>query len=155
MACRSLLLYCMFFALYPSGTACTRITETVDNNSDWKLAMKKIEELQMIVKFQDARISSLENRCKEPMNQMTELERSLKKQSVRITHLEARVEELETKLKDENVAYEKHARELLANQKQPSSSSTNECSIVRIGRCKIMCHFLFEKISFKLGYLYK
>lgn len=52
---------------------------------------------------------------------------------------------LETMLKEENVTYEKHARELLANQKQPTGSSTNEFSIVRIGKCKIMWHFLFEK----------
>lgn len=48
-------------------------------------------------------------------------------------------------LKEENVTYEKHARELLANQKQPTGSSTNEFSIVRIGKCKIMWHFLFQK----------
>lgn len=48
-------------------------------------------------------------------------------------------------LKEENVTYEKHARELLANQKQYTGSSTNEYSIVRIGKCKIMWHFLFEK----------
>lgn len=60
-------------------------------------------------------------------------------------------------LKEENVTYEKHARELLANQKQPTGSSTNEFSIVRIGKCKIMWHFLFQKKkkSFKLGYLNK
>lgn len=49
------------------------------------------------------------------MDQVTELERSLKKQSVYITNSEARVEELERKLKEENVAFEQHARELLAN----------------------------------------
>lgn len=62
---------------------------------------------------------------------------------------------IETMLKEENVAYKKHARELLANQKQPTGSFRNEFSIVRIGKCKIMCHFLFEKKSFKLGYLNK
>lgn len=41
MACRSLFLYCMFFALLPSGAASSRITETLDNNSDWKFSMKK------------------------------------------------------------------------------------------------------------------
>lgn len=35
---------------------------------------------------------------------------------------------LETMLKEENVPYEKHARELLANQKQPTGSSTNQMS---------------------------
>lgn len=62
---------------------------------------------------------------------------------------------LETMLKEENVAYEKHAREFLANQKQPTGSFRNEFSIVRIGKCKIMCHFLFETKFFKLGYLNK
>lgn len=84
----------MLFALYPSDVASTKITESLDNN--WKLAMKEIEELQMIVKFQEVRIFSLEKRCKiEPIDQVTELESILKKQSVRITQLEARVDELE------------------------------------------------------------
>lgn len=78
LACLSMFLYCMLFALYSSGAASTRNTEPLDNNSDWKLAMKKIEELQMIVEFQEARISSLENRCKEPMDKVTELGAVLK-----------------------------------------------------------------------------
>lgn len=140
-----LFLYYMPFVLCTCGVASARVTETLDNNSDWKLAIKKIEELQMIVKFQEARISSLENRCNDPIVQVTEQERILKKQSVRITQLEARVEELETMFKEENVAYQKHARELLANPKQPSSNSRNAFAMVRIGKCKIMCYFLFEK----------
>lgn len=98
--------------------------------------MKKIEELQMIVKFQEARISSLENRCKEPVDKVTELERSLKKQSVLITQLEAKVDEFETLLKIENDALAKHA--LLANSKHHSSILKNSISPVRIGKCKNM-----------------
>lgn len=81
--------------------------------------MTKIEELQMIVKFQEARISSLENRCKEPMDKVSELERSLKKQSVLITQLEAKVDEFETMLKIENDTIAKHAPP--ASSKQHSS----------------------------------
>lgn len=136
MACLSMFLYCMLFALYSSGAASTRNTEPLDNNSDWKLAMKKIEELQMIVKFQEARISSLENRCKEPVDKVTELERSLKKQSVLITQLDAKVNEFETLLKIENDALAKHA--LLANSKHHSSILKNSISPVRIGKCKNM-----------------
>lgn len=132
MACLFMFLYCMLFALYSSGAASTRNTEPLDNNSDWKLAMKKIEELQMIVKFQEARISSLENRCKEPVDKVTELERSLKKQSVLITQLEAKVDEFETLLKIENNALAKHA--LLANSKHHSSILKNSISPVRIGK---------------------
>lgn len=122
----------MSFALYPSGVASTNITESLDKNLDWKLAMKKIEELQMIVKFQEVRTSSLENSLNEPIDQVTELKSILKKQSVRITQLETRVDELETMLKEENVAIGKHARDLLANSKTPSSISKNGFSMVRI-----------------------
>lgn len=106
MACPSLFFYCMLFALYSSGAAFTRNTEPLENNSDWKLAMKKIKELQMIVKFQEA---SLENRCKESVDKVTELERSLKKQFVLITQLEARVDKFKTMLKIENDTIAKHA----------------------------------------------
>lgn len=98
----------------------------------------------MIVKFQEARISSIENRCKEPMDKVTELERSLKKQSVLITQLEARVDEFETLLKIENDALAKHA--LLANSKHHSSIFKNSISPVRIGKRKI-CHFQFQKVG--------
>lgn len=75
----------MSFALYPSGVSSTKITKSLDKNSDWKLAMKKIEELQMIVKFQEVRISSLENSLKKPIDQVIELKSILKKQSVSYT----------------------------------------------------------------------
>lgn len=113
---------------------------------------KKIEELQMIVKFQEARISSLENRCKEPVDKVTELERSLKKQSVLITQLEARVDEFEALLKIENDALAKHAR--LANSKHHSSIFKNSISPVRIGKCKRYVIFSFKKQGCCLVYTF-
>lgn len=143
MACS--VLYFMSFALYPSGVSSTKITKSLDKNSDWKLAMKKIEELQMIVKFQEVRISSLENSLKKPIDQVIELKSILKKQSVRITQLETRADELETMLKEENVAIGKHARDLLANSKEPSSISKNGFSMVRIDECKKCVIFCLKK----------
>lgn len=110
--------------------------------------MKKIEELQMIVKFQEVRISSLENSLKKPIDQVIELKSILKKQSVRITQLETRADELETMLKEENVAIGKHARDLLANSKEPSSISKNGFSMVRIDECKKFVIFCLKKKLF-------
>lgn len=143
----------MSFALYPSGVASTNISESLDKNLDWKLAMKKIEELQMIVKFQEVRTSSLENSLNKPNDQVTELKSILKKQSVRITQLETRVDELETMLKDENVGIGKHARDLLANSKTPSSISKNGFSMVRIDECKKCVIFCLKKNYFNVGKL--
>lgn len=143
----------MSFALYPSGVASTNISESLDKNLDWKLAMKKIEELQMIVKFQEVRTSSLENSLNKPNDQVTELKSILKKQSVRITQLETRVDELETMLKDENVGIGKHARDLLANSKTPSSISKSGFSMVRIDECKKCVIFCLKKNYFKVGKL--
>lgn len=78
--------------------------------------MKKLKELQMIVKVQEA---SLDNTCKESVDKVTELERNLKKQSVFITQLEAKVDEFETMLKIENDTIAKHAPP--ASSKQHSS----------------------------------
>lgn len=44
MVCFFMFLYCMFFVLYFFGVVFIRNIEFLDNNLDWKLVMKKIEE---------------------------------------------------------------------------------------------------------------
>lgn len=101
MASISLVLTCVYFSLNPLFGAFSELSETLDSNQDWKLAITKIEELQKIVRIQDDRITSLEKRPKESKEQVTELQHTLKKQSDRITQLETRVIELAAMLRED------------------------------------------------------
>lgn len=53
---------CMFIAATFSTKLPAETNENVNNNPDWTLAMKKIEDLQRIVNIQNNRISTLEKR---------------------------------------------------------------------------------------------
>lgn len=90
--------------------------------------MKKIEELQNIVRFQEDRITSLEKRPEESTEQVIELQRIIKNHCGRITQLETRVIELETKLKEEKESIAIHARELESDSVQPTDISKNRIS---------------------------
>lgn len=108
----SLVLACVYFALNSPVIAFPEMTKISDGNQDWKLAMKKIEELQNIVRFQEDRINSLEKRPEESTEQVIELQHIIKNHCGRITQLETRVIELETKLKEEKESTAIYAREL-------------------------------------------
>lgn len=70
-------------------------SEILNDNPEWKLALKKIEELQKIVKIQDDRISMLEMQSRESSNlALKELQITIKHQSDRIAKLEVRIQDL-------------------------------------------------------------
>lgn len=133
MARISLVLACVYFALNSSVIAFPEITDKLDGNQDWKLAMKKIEELQNIVRFQEDRITSLEKRPGEKTEQVIELQRILKNQCGRITQLETRVIELETKLKEEKESVAIHPIERESDSVQPIDNSNNRITVFRKG----------------------
>lgn len=98
----SLVLAWMYFPFKSSVSAFPEKTETLDRNQTWKLALKKIDELQKIVKFQEDRITSLERRSRESTIEFAELQNIPKNQCCRMTQLETRrVIELETLFKEE------------------------------------------------------
>ena len=89
---------CIFFVLifwtYSSVEA--DINENRDEKTDWKWAVKKIQELEQKVKVQDERISTLEKRPTESdWASMEDLKKTIQKQTDRILMLEARIYELE------------------------------------------------------------
>lgn len=137
MAWISLVLACMYFALNSSVIAVLEMPKTSNGNQDWKLAMKKIEELQNIVRYQEDRITSLEKRPNESTEQVAELQHTLKKQSNRITQLETRVVELEAMLKEETrkELTAMHAREQEVDSSQTSYPSNNDISELGNGTC--------------------
>lgn len=68
------------FDLFTQSFADT--SESLNYNSEWKLALQKIEELQEIVKIQDERISMLEMLSRESSNlALTDLKLTIKHQS--------------------------------------------------------------------------
>lgn len=78
--------------------------ENINGNPDWKLALRKIDDLQKMVRVQDERISMLENQSLESVTQtVADLDNTVKKQGTKIAQLEARIQELETVVKVEDV----------------------------------------------------
>lgn len=78
--------------------------ENINGNPDWKLAMRKIDDLQKMVRVQDERISMLENQSLESVTQtVADLHNTVRKQGTKIAQLEARIQELETVVKIEDV----------------------------------------------------
>lgn len=129
----SLVLACVYFALNSPVIAFPEKTETLHGNQNWKLAMKKIEELQKIVRFQEDRINSLEKRREEPAEKVIELQRILKNHCGRITQLETRVIELESKLKKEKEPIAIHPIEQGFDSLKPTDISNNRISVFRKG----------------------
>lgn len=77
--------------------------ENINDNTDWKLALQKIDDLQKIVRAQDERISMLEKRPTwSQIQTVTELQNTVKKQDYQIAQLEARIQELDTVVKAED-----------------------------------------------------
>ncbi|XP_052709809.1 uncharacterized protein LOC128184398 [Crassostrea angulata] len=77
-------------------------SEILNDNPEWKLALKKIEELQKTVKIQNDRIAMLEMQSRESSNlALTDLQNTIKHQSDQITKFEARIQDFETILATE------------------------------------------------------
>lgn len=78
--------------------------ENINGNPDWKLALRKIDDLQKMVRVQDERISMLENQSLESVTQtVADFHNTVRKQGTKIAQLEARIQELETVVKVEGV----------------------------------------------------
>lgn len=97
MASLTLIILCLFLFLICFTQSFADTSESLNYNSEWKLALQKIEELQEIVKIQDERISMLEMLSRESSNlALTDLKLTIKHQSDRIEKLEARIQDYET-----------------------------------------------------------
>ena len=89
---------CIFFVFifWTYSSVKADLNENWDENTDWKWAIKKIQELEQKVKVQDERISTLEKRPTESdWASMEDLKKTIQKQNDRIIMLEARIYELE------------------------------------------------------------
>lgn len=77
--------------------------ENINGNPDWKLPLRKNDDLQKMVHVQDERISMLENQSLESVTTtVAELHKTVRKQGTKIAQLEARIQELETVVKFED-----------------------------------------------------
>lgn len=95
MASLPLIVSCVFLFLNCFTQSFADTSEILNDNPEWKLALKKIEELQKIVKIQDDRISMLEVQSRESSNlALKELQITIKHQSDRIAKLEVRIQDL-------------------------------------------------------------
>ena len=89
---------CIFFVFifWTYSSVKADLNENRDENTDWKWAVKKIQELEQKIKVQDERISTLEKRPRESdWASMEDLKKTIQKQTDRIIMLEARIYELE------------------------------------------------------------
>lgn len=104
MASLPLIASCAFFILNCFTQSFAETSEIFHDNPEWKLVLKKIEELQEIVKVQDDRISTLEMQSRESSNlALKDLQITIKQQSDRIANLEAWIQDFKTILTaDEN-----------------------------------------------------
>lgn len=78
--------------------------ESLDIDSDWKSAIRKIAELEKLVRVQEERISALEKRSTEAeLKCASDLQRTVQTQNDRIRHLEKQVYKLEVQDQDEEI----------------------------------------------------
>ena len=76
--------------------------ENWDESPDWKLAVRKIKELEKIVKIQNERISILEERPNlSEWKSIVELQETVQIQNDRIVKLETRISEMEVMVTDQ------------------------------------------------------
>lgn len=102
MASSLLIVFCVFLILDCFTQSVADTSEIFNDKPEWKLALKKIEELQKTVKIQDNRIAMLEMQSRESSNlAMTDLQITIKHQSDRIAKLEARIQDFDTLLTTE------------------------------------------------------
>lgn len=98
---------CMYVCMFIAATSSTKLpaetNENVNNNPDWTLAMKKIEDLQRIVNMQNNRISTLEKRpIDADVQLLIQVQSTITTQNEQILQLEERVRELEATIRDED-----------------------------------------------------
>lgn len=102
MASSPLIVSYVFLILNCFTQSFAETSEILNDNPEWKLALKKIEELQKTVKIQNDRIAMLEMQSRESSNlALTDLQNTIKHQSDQITKLEARIQDFETILTTE------------------------------------------------------
>lgn len=132
---------CMLIMFHFSSNryASANSNEDLDQSHDLKLAIRKIRELESLLKIQGGRISALEKRpSKEQWISMTNLQKTVQKQNNHISQLEARIYELEAKVKDvENKSVHTEAHGEVIDSKQ--SIIPSNVSLLRKG----ICHFIF------------
>ena len=76
--------------------------ENWDDGPNWKIAVKKIEELEKLVKIQEERISILEKGSTlSELRSIAELQETVQIQNYRIAKLETRISELEAMVTDQ------------------------------------------------------
>ena len=76
--------------------------ENWDEGPNWNLAVKKIRELENLVKIQDERISVLEKRpTMSELRSTVELQDTIQRKNDRIVKLETRISELEVMVTDQ------------------------------------------------------
>lgn len=76
--------------------------ENWDDDPNWNLAVKKIKELENLVKIQGERISVLEKRpTMSELRSIVELQETIQSQNDRIVKLETRISELEVMVTDQ------------------------------------------------------
>ena len=76
--------------------------ENWDDGPNWNLAVKKIRELENLVKIQDERISVLEKRpTMSDLRSTVDLQETIQRQNDRIVKLETRISELEVMVTDQ------------------------------------------------------
>ena len=125
---------CIFFVLifWTYSSVKADINENRDENTDWKWAVKKIQELEQKVKVQDERISTLEKRPTE--SDWTSMKKTIQKQNDRIIMLEARIFELEAIPEVENndsLNESSSLREIMSHSEKQTDQSKR--SLVRKG----------------------
>lgn len=111
-------------------------TENIGDNLDWKVASRKILELEKLVKDQNDRISALEKR--QPEAELKSQTEFIQKQNARISQLEARILELEAEGNADPVE-SSH----LESHERVSESKQNDISSKRSSIRK--CKFLLKK----------
>ena len=89
------------FNFSPEKNVFAQPNENWDDGLNWNLAVKKIKELENLVKIQDERISVLEKRPKlSDFRSTVELQEKVQRQNDRIVELETRISKLEVMVTD-------------------------------------------------------
>ena len=128
---------CIFFVFifWTYSSVKADLNENRDENTDWKWAVKKIQELEQKIKVQDERISTLEKRPRESdWASMEDLKKTIQKQTDRIIMLEARIYELEAIPEVENndsLNESSSLREIMSHSEKQTDQSKR--SLVRKG----------------------
>ena len=90
------------FNFSPEKHVFAQPNENWDDGLNWNLAVKKIKELENLVKIQDERISVLEKRPKlSDFRSTVELQEKVQRQNDRIVELETRISKLEVMVTDQ------------------------------------------------------